>query len=92
MYVMIAFNVIKVAAMLWVLFRYDAEKILISVGDAVSSFLKYQDPTTTSMCLADKRGMQSFWKSRGLARPFSKRRQHWGSAVSKKRWVLFFLL
>ncbi|KAH9212358.1 hypothetical protein DL95DRAFT_464087 [Leptodontidium sp. 2 PMI_412] len=87
MCVMIAFNVIKVAAMLWVLFRYDAEKILISVGDAVSSFLKYQDPTTTGMCLADKRGMQSFWKSRGLARPFSKRRQHWGSAVSKKRWV-----
>ncbi|KAH7408901.1 hypothetical protein BKA64DRAFT_663793 [Cadophora sp. MPI-SDFR-AT-0126] len=92
MYVMIAFNVVKVIAMLWILFRHDAEEILISVGDAVSSFLKYQDPTTTMMCLADKRNMASFWKSKGFARPFSKRRQFWGTAVSKKRWVLFFLL
>ncbi|PVH78040.1 hypothetical protein DL98DRAFT_636459 [Cadophora sp. DSE1049] len=90
MYVMIAFNVVKVIAMLWILFRYDAEKILISVGDAVSSFLKYQDPTTTMMCLADKRNMRSFWKSKGFARTFSRRRQFWGTAVSKKRW--FFMM
>ncbi|KAL2068529.1 hypothetical protein VTL71DRAFT_14866 [Oculimacula yallundae] len=90
MYVVIAFNVIKVLAMLWILFRYDAENILISVGDAMASFLKFQDPTTTSMCLADKRHISSFWKSRGLAKQFSKIGNFWGTAVSRKRWILFF--
>ncbi|XMA09577.1 hypothetical protein WAI453_002368 [Rhynchosporium graminicola] len=62
---------IKVAAVLWIRFRYDGENILITVGDTMASILKFQGPTTASMCFADKR---------------------YGTAVSKKRWILFFLM
>lgn len=55
MTVVLGFNALKVVLMFWVLFRFDAEKILTSVGDAASSFLTYEDPTTMQMCLADKR-------------------------------------
>ena len=92
MYVVVCFNALKVVAMIWVLFRFDTENILTSVGDAAASFLKIQDETTSMMCLANKREMRKFWKSRGLAVQFSNRRQFWGSAVSKKRWALFFFL
>jgi hypothetical protein len=92
MYVVVAFNALKVVAMMWILWRFDAEQILATVGDAAASFLRVNDPTTDNMCLANKRDMRRFWQSRGLAVPFSSRRRHWGSAVSKKRWALFFSL
>lgn len=90
MLVVVAFNSLKVIVMAWVLFRYDAEKILATVGDAVVSFLKVQDLTTVQMCLANKREMHRMWQERGFARQFSRHRLRWGSAVSKKRWALFF--
>lgn len=92
MIVVLAFNTLKVFLMLWVLFRFDAEKILASVGDAAASFLTHEDPTTMRMCLADKRGIRRDWKARGFARPFDPRRRHWGTAVRVKRIVLFLLL
>ncbi|KAH7408859.1 hypothetical protein BKA64DRAFT_693057 [Cadophora sp. MPI-SDFR-AT-0126] len=90
MLVVVASNALKVLMMIWVLFRFDAEQILATVGDAAASFLDIEDPTTERMCLANKREMRDFWNGRGTARPFSKARRHWGSAVSKKRWLLFF--
>lgn len=92
MFVVVGFNALKVIAMIWILFRFDAENILTSVGDAAASFLKSEDQTTGLMCLANKREMRKFWQSRGTAMPFSRRRRFWGSAVSKKRWALFFFL
>lgn len=92
MYVVLAFNALKVAMMILILFRYDAEKILTSVGDAAVSFLTFEDPATGMMCLANKREMRNFWKTRGFARPFHSHRRRWGTAVSKKRWALFFCL
>ncbi|KAF4628620.1 hypothetical protein G7Y89_g9538 [Cudoniella acicularis] len=92
MIVVVAFNAFKVALMLWVLFRYDAENILTSVGDAAASFLLFEDQTTMQMCLADKRDLRRFWQARGFAKPFDRRKRHWGSAVSKKRWTSFFCL
>jgi len=91
MYVVIGFNALKVLMMIFVLFRYDAEQILTSVGDAAASFLRFEDHSTMMMCLA-KRDMRSFWQSRSFARPFQRRSLYWGSAVSKKRLFLFFSL
>lgn len=92
MIVVLSFNALKVVLMVWILFRFDAEKILTSVGDAAASFLTYEDPTTMQMCLADKREIQRHWQARGFARPFNSMPRRWGMAVSKKRWVFFFLL
>ncbi|KAG9242503.1 hypothetical protein BJ878DRAFT_166928 [Calycina marina] len=89
MYVMLAFNALKVAMMILVLFQYDAEIILASVGDAIASFMTYEDQSTRMMCLANRREMKRFWRSRGMARTFSQQRRRWGVAVSKKRWAFF---
>ena len=42
MYVVLAFNSLKLAMMIWIMLRYDAEKILTSVGDAAASFLAWR--------------------------------------------------
>lgn len=92
MITVVVFNTIKVFAMLWVLLRFDAEGILATVGDAVVSFLRIQDPHTRGMCLADKRNISQYWRAPGFAHPYIDRKQRWGSAVSKKRWLLYFAL
>ncbi|KUJ16884.1 uncharacterized protein LY89DRAFT_733887 [Mollisia scopiformis] len=66
MIVVLSFNALKVVLMVWVLFRFDAEKILTSIGDATASFLTFEDPTTMQMCLADKRNIRTHWQARGF--------------------------
>jgi len=57
MYVVVAFNALKVLMMIWVLLRYNAEHILVSVGDAAASFMESQDQTTGLMvCLTPING------------------------------------
>ena len=92
MIVVIAFNIIKLAVMLFVLFRLDAEKILVTIGDAVSSFLLNEDKTTQGMCLANKREIDIFWKAQGVARRYDQAPGHWGRAASKNRWFSFTFL
>lgn len=92
MWVVIGFNAAKVAAMVWILFCFDAEKLLASVGDAAASFLTVDDPNTLGMCLANKKDIRRFWRSRGNAQPYNFRRRHWGLAVTTGRWVIFFLM
>jgi hypothetical protein len=92
MWVVIAFNAAKVAAMVWILLCFDAEKLLASAGDAAASFLTTDDPTTLGMCLANKRDLRRFWGSHGNAQPYNFRRRRWGLAVSIRRWVMFALL
>jgi hypothetical protein len=92
MLIVVGFNALKVVLMIFILFRFDAEKILTSPGDAAKSFLMIEDQTTQMMCLANKREMRKFWQERGLAKQFSGSRLRWGAAVSRKRWFLFFFL
>lgn len=92
MLIVVACNSLKVFLMIGILFRYDAEKILTSVGDAAKSFLTIEDQTTQKMCLANKREMRKFWQERGFARQFNGHGLRWGAAVSKKRWWLFFVV
>jgi hypothetical protein len=90
MLVVISFNTLKVLMMAWVLFRFDAEKILVSVGDAAASFLRTEDFTTVGMCFASKREVYKFWKAPSLARPFNRVSNRWGAAISRRRLVVFF--
>ena len=92
MAVVIVFNVLKVLAMTWVLWRYDAENILTTVGDAAASFLLREDATTRGMCLADRSTIERMWKMPGTGVPYTNRRSRWAGAVSKGKWWLFSLL
>ena len=92
MVVVIVFNAIKLAAMLFVLFRLDVEKILASPGDAMSSFLINEDKNTQGICLANKREIDKFWTAQGFARQYNKAPGRWGRAASKKRWSCFTIL
>lgn len=90
MYFLVGVNALKVITMVWVLFRIKAENILTSVGDAAISFLKYPDPTTFGMCLANKRNITSYWRSQNIARLYeAAASRRWGQGISRKRWFIF---
>jgi hypothetical protein len=92
MAIVIVFNAFKVLAMTWVLWRYNAESILTTVGDATASFLLREDPTTRGMCLADRTNIVRLWKMPGTGVPYTARRRRWGVAVSRGKWWLFSIL
>ncbi|KAF2446815.1 hypothetical protein P171DRAFT_409004 [Karstenula rhodostoma CBS 690.94] len=92
MLVVIVFNVIKVIAMTWVLLRYNAENILTTVGDSVSSFFKREDETTRGMCLTGWRDVGHTWRYPGNGVLYQPRRQRWAKSVSTPKWTLFILM
>lgn len=56
MIVVIVFNALKLAIMVWVL-TTDKNDYLVTLGDAVSSFLERPDPITRRQCMLDKENM-----------------------------------
>ena len=56
--VVIVCNAIKFSCMAWLLWRRDSEP-LITIGDAIASFLNREDVKTRSICLATQ---AHFWK------------------------------
>jgi hypothetical protein len=62
---------------------------LVTMGDAISSFLDDPDPTTAGACLATKADVQKdrlVWKDEGGKRWVPKR-EYWFRAASVKRWL-----
>jgi hypothetical protein len=53
MLVVISFNLLKLGIMLWILLN-DRSAYIVTLGDAVASFLVHQDPTTKHACLLNK--------------------------------------
>jgi hypothetical protein len=53
MVIVIVFNALKLCVMLWVLFT-DRSEYLVTLGDAVASFLQQPDPYTAGQCMLDK--------------------------------------
>jgi hypothetical protein len=53
MIIVISFNFLKVVIMLWVLLT-DRSGYLVTLGDAISSFLDRPDPYTVGQCMLDK--------------------------------------
>ncbi|KFA71176.1 hypothetical protein S40288_04711 [Stachybotrys chartarum IBT 40288] len=80
-------NLLKSLVMLYVAYA-KFEDPLLTVGDAVASFLESPDPYTESMCLATRK---HFIKSRGLwetsPRALTTERKLLFSAASRGRWV-----
>ena len=86
--VVIAANCIKVVCMLATLYM-DID-CLVTIGEAISSFLKAPDRTTIGMCNVNRRTIaNTSWKgSSPTATPWKAKRHFWFQALSITRWLL----
>ncbi|KAM6513138.1 hypothetical protein FALCPG4_015608 [Fusarium falciforme] len=69
---------------------------LLTIGDAVASFLAMPDPETRGMCMVSRLDVE---KSRGVwpivSKPFQPRLRRWAVAVGVRRWIVcmtFYLI
>jgi hypothetical protein len=94
-WVVVAFNLVK-ACILGFAFLSIKENPLMTMGDAVASFLTRRDDMTKDLCLMDKRKVKMWEKpgwanAGGLAKPlpltFERSTTLWRSVVSRRRWV-----
>lgn len=53
LWIVVAFNLVKALSMLWILFRLR-DNPLVTLGDAISSFLQQPDQTTKGFCLLSR--------------------------------------
>ena len=85
MSIVIFANAIKSMCMLLTLWR-QKQAPLVTLGDAIQSFLQLSDPATANQCLANKDDFRyGKWSSR--ARHWKPRRFFWFSGASKTRWL-----
>ena len=92
MIVVICCNFIKACCMIMTVVR-SREPTLVTLGDAVDSFLRAPDPTTIGMCYADRQFIKGEWRA-GPRQWKQKGLQRWWTSISKTRWITcsFFYL
>lgn len=99
MILVIICNLVKFICMILVVLN-SKEPVLITIGDAISSFLDIRDQTTLDMCVATKWDIRKgYWEAsneglvRGMAyRTWNPHRHHWFRATSIGRWVICIFL
>ena len=96
MIVVICCNLVKACGMIIAVVR-SREPTLVILGDAVDSFLRAPDPTTTGMCFADQQLIKREWQSGRGAGPRQwkqKGLQRWWTSIDRMRWITcnFFYL
>ena len=82
-------NLVKACCMVMTIVR-SREPTLVTLGDAIDSFLSIPDSTTIGICFADRRFIKREWRHGSRAGPRQwKRRgiQRWWTSVSKTRWI-----
>ena len=94
--VVIAFNCLKALVLAYILLGGVKETPLLTMGDAVASFLKRPDATTSGLCLMSKESI-TLWKKRHIVseqagRVYDSTRPRWATAVSKGRWASSLVL
>ncbi|PUU76462.1 hypothetical protein B9Z19DRAFT_990571 [Tuber borchii] len=89
MIAVICCNLVKACAMIMTVAR-SREPTLVTLGDAIDSFLRISDPTTMGICFADRQFIDGEWR-RGLGtgpRQWKQNgAQRWWTSVSKTRWI-----
>ncbi|KIW03154.1 uncharacterized protein PV09_05797 [Verruconis gallopava] len=87
-WVVLAFNLCKAIALLLIFF-FLSDDPLVTMGDAVSSFLRVSDETTRSRCLMSHDRL-ALWTMPPEPQPYSvsikKNSRRWSNVVSKRRW------
>ena len=85
MFVVVFCNFMKALCMCLVL-RHQKASPLVTLGDAIESFLQDRDLTTENMCLADKYTFAANnWDDSSRAYP--RKPQKWFSSASWRRWL-----
>ena len=96
MIAVICCNIVKACCMVMAVVR-SQEPTLVTLGDAIDSFLRIPDQTTMGICFADRRFIETEWMRGSRARPRQWKQKgvkRWFSSVSKTRWITcnFFCL
>jgi len=90
MIAVICCNLIKACSMIMTIVR-SREPTLVTLGDAVDSFLRAPDPTTVGICFADRRFIEREWRrgwrTTGPRQWKQNAVQKWWTSVSKTRWI-----
>ncbi len=88
MIIVVTCNLVKTSCMILVVFGYGGElQPLVTVGDAIASFLNEPDPATKSMCLAEKSFFQKEgWQAQRMR--WWPKRHRWFRAASLSRWMV----
>jgi hypothetical protein len=85
MIVVISSNLVKLLCMVMITKRYTTGT-LVTVGDAIASFLESRDRWTEHMSLATKDDFEN--GNPGMPRTWEPRRRFWYQLVSWQRWLL----
>ena len=89
MIVVICCNLVKACCMVMTVVR-SREPTLVTLGDAIDSFLRIPDPTTMGICFADREFIKREWGRGGRigSRQWKQRGvQRWWASASKVRWI-----
>ena len=87
-----ALNLLKAILIFYTAFGIKEEP-LMTMGDAVASFLEFQDPSTVNMCLTSIKDMKRVKQSFNAGpRRWSDKTHHWRDATSKSRRISTFLM
>jgi len=89
MIAVICCNLVKACCMVMTVVR-SREPTLVTLGDAIDSFLRIPDPTTMGVCFADRQLIEKEWRRRWRTAPRQwnqKGVQRWWTSVSKTRLI-----
>ncbi|KAF2476761.1 uncharacterized protein BDR25DRAFT_375874 [Lindgomyces ingoldianus] len=87
--IVIVFNILKTAVILLTAF-WLKQTPLLTVGDAVSSFLQQPDLSTADMCLVSQKevwGSRADWRAQKLWRQYTGVGSRWFSAVKRGKLI-----
>ena len=97
MIIVICCNFVKACCMITAVVR-SREPTLVTLGDAIDSFLRVPDSTTKGMCFADRQYIAREWKLGRRAKPTKWEKngvQRWWTSAGWARWatcyVFFFI-
>jgi hypothetical protein len=94
-FVVIAFNLVKALVLAYIFFGLT-EDPLLTIGDAVVSFLTQPDNTTSGSCLMSKEKIKKWTErqpeSETVPLPYDPTRRRWSSVISKSRWFVCLVL
>ncbi|KAF2838244.1 hypothetical protein M501DRAFT_1053069 [Patellaria atrata CBS 101060] len=95
--IVIICNLIKAAAMVASVYSFGSleDSPLLTLGDAVASFMERPDDNTRGICLATKTSIDTYQTEVGkeeTPRPYETPVKHWIAAISRKRWYTTLVL
>ncbi len=90
--VVMACNLIKLGCLLWTTVRIN-QPTLVTLGDAIASFLQDPDRMTKGYCMVSKNKLERGIRiDGGEPQRWDGRRWFWGATIGWQRWLIFLAL